>query len=190
MLKRKPVRILAEQLLLFLFVLAWQHASAFPVASFTANQTNGCLPLNVQYTSTSTDAVSWFWDLGNGNTSTLSNPSNLYTTSGNFTITLIAFDASGNSDTARYSNFITVEGRPTADFNSNITTACPDNNLFLFTNTSSGGATSFLWDFGDGTTSSLENPTHSYTYSGMFTVTLIAMNGFGCQDDKDRKSVV
>ena len=65
MLKRKPVRILAEQLLLFLFVLAWHHASAFPVASFTANQTNGCLPLNVQYTSTSTDAVSWFWDLDN-----------------------------------------------------------------------------------------------------------------------------
>lgn len=190
MLKRKPVRILAEQLLLFLFLLAWQNASALPVASFTANQTNGCLPLNVQYTSTSTGAVSWFWDLGNGNTSTLSNPSNLYTTSGNFTITLIAFDASGNSDTARYTNFITVEGRPTADFNSNITTACPDNNLFIFTNSSFGSATSFLWDFGDGTTSSLENPTHSYTYAGMFTVTLIAMNGSGCQDDKIRNQYI
>ena len=145
MLKRKPVRILAERLMLFLFIFPFHDASALTTASFTANQTIGCLPLNVQFTSTSTGAVSWYWDLGNSNTSTLANPSNLYTTPGNYTITLIANDASGNSDTARYTNFITVEGRPNADFNANVTTACPDNNLFSFTNTSSGGATSYLW---------------------------------------------
>ena len=184
MLKRKPVRILAERLMLFLFIFPFHHASALTTASFTANQTIGCLPLNVQFTSTSTGEVSWYWDFGNSNTSTLANPSNLYTTPGNYTITLIAYDASGNSDTARYTNFITVEGRPNADFHANVTTACPDNNLFSFTNTSSGGATSYLWDFGDGTTSTQSNVTHSYTYAGIFTVTMIAMNGIGCQDVK------
>ena len=184
MLKKKPVRILSEQIMLFLFVFFCNVSLALPTASFTANQTSGCLPLNVQFTNTSVGAVTWYWDLGNGNTSTLSDPSNLFTSPGNFTITLIAYDASGNTDTARYTDYITVEGRPTADFHSSGTSACPDNNLFSFTNTSTGGATSFLWDFGDGTTSIQSDPVHSYTYAGIFTVTLIAMNGFGCQDDK------
>ncbi len=184
MLKKKPLRILTEQLLLFLFILPWHNVCALSSSSFTANQTIGCLPLNVQFTSTTAEAVSWYWDLGNGNTSTLSNPSNLFTTSGNFTITLITYDIFGNSDTARYSDYITVVDRPKADFYANGFSACPDNNLFNFTNTSIGGATSFLWDFGDGTTSTVVNPTHSYSYDGIFTVTLIAMNGFGCQNSK------
>ena len=134
--------------------------SAAPVASFSADQTIGCTPFSVGFTSTSTGAVSYYWDLGNGNTSTLANPFNLFTTPGNYTITLVAYDAAGNSDTARYPDYITVVGKPSADFHVNITTACPDNNSFVFTNTSTG-AVSYLWDFGDGNTSALNNPVHS-----------------------------
>ncbi len=163
---------------------------AGPVASFTADQNSGCLPLNVQFTSTSAGAVSYYWDLGNGNSSTLANPSNLYTSPGSFTVTLIAYDAAGNADTARYTNFISVSGKPTANFSVSHTTACPDNNSFLFTNTSFGGATTYLWDFGDGTTSSQVNPSHSYSYSGQFTVTLLAMNTSGCQDIKIQNQLI
>jgi PKD repeat protein len=183
MLKRKPVKILVGWLLLFFLLLMWQEGIAQPVASFTADHTSGCSPLSIQFTSTSTGAVSYFWDLGNGNSSTLANPSNLYTTPGYYTITLTAYDANGNSNVATYTNYIRVDGRPTAEFHANTTSACPDNNLFSFTNTSSGGATTYLWDFGDGNTSNDVNPLHSYTYSGIFTVTLIAINGNGCQDD-------
>ncbi len=183
MLKREPVKILAEWLLPFILMISIHQARAQPAASFTANRSSGCNPLNVQFTSTSTGAVSYYWDLGNGNSSTLQNPSNLYTNPGNYTITLIAFDALGNPDTAKYVNFIHVDGRPTAEFYTNGSSACPDNNIFQFTNTSYGGATSYLWDFGDGTTSSDVSPLHSYTYAGTFTVTLFAMNGSGCQDD-------
>ncbi len=189
MLKRIPGRAVLEFLIL-LFSAFYQQAQALPVASFTANQNSGCLPLNVQFTSTSSGAVAWYWNLGNGNSSTLANPSNLYTSPGTFTVTLIAYDAAGNTDTARYVNFISVSGKPTANFSVNITTACPDNNIFVFTNTSNGGATSYLWDFGDGTTSTQTNPSHSFTYAGTFTVTLIASNTSGCQDIKIQNQLI
>src|SRR5436190_4327662 len=70
-----------------------------PVASFSANVTTGCQPLSVQFNNTSLNAVSYLWTFGNGNTSNLANPSNVYNLSGNYTVTLTAFDASGNSNT-------------------------------------------------------------------------------------------
>ncbi len=180
--KLRATLIIVHIIGLFLFS---ETIQASPNASFTANQTSGCAPLNVQFTSTSTGAVSYFWDLGNLNTSTLANPSNLYVTPGNYTITLIVTDASGNTDTAVYVNYIHAIGNPHADFSSNSTSSCIGNNLFSFTNSSTGGFT-YVWDFGDGTTSTLPNPTHHYNISGTFTVTLLATNSFGCQDVKIR----
>ncbi len=183
MLDRNLGKTLAWVFILLLSCAFCDAIQASPSASFTANQTTGCAPLNVQFTSTSSNAVSYYWDLGNGNSSTLANPSNLYTTPGNYTVKLVAYDASGNADTALYVNFITVVPKPSASFHSNITTSCPDNNVFSFTNTSTGAAT-YLWDFGDGTTSTLVNPTHSFTYAGVVTVTLVATGTYGCQDIK------
>ncbi len=155
--------------------------NAAPHASFTASQTAGCAPLSVQFTSTSTGAVSYYWDLGNGNTSTLPNPANLYSTPGTYTITLTVTDASGQTDVAVYTNYIQVIGMPVSDFSCGIRTSCLDDNLFSFNNASTG-ATTYLWDFGDGTTSPVVNPVHRYNQSGTFTITLIATNSFGCQD--------
>ena len=138
-------------------------------------------PLNVQFNNTSTGAVSYYWDLGNGNTSTLANPSNTYTVPGTYTIRLVAIDGAGNRDTLTRVNYITVVGQPSADFSSSVRSSCLDNNSYSFSNLSTG-AVSYLWDFGDGTTSTQSNPTHSYAMSGVFTVTLIATNSFGCQD--------
>ncbi|MBK6837125.1 MAG: PKD domain-containing protein [Bacteroidetes bacterium] len=160
-----------------------------PTASFTADQTTGCTPLSVQFTSTSTGAVSYYWDLGNGNTSTLPNPTNLYSTPGTYTISLIAYDGAGNSDTAVYTNYITVIGKPTAHFSTPSVASCLDNNSYTFSNTSTGAST-YLWDFGDGTTSTQANPTHVYNQSGSFTVTLIATNTFGCQDVRIRNQYI
>jgi len=160
-----------------------------PVASFTGNRTVGCIPLSVQFTNTSTGASSYFWNLGNGNTSTLPNPSNLYTLQGNYTITLIAYDGIGGSDTATYTNYLNVNGKPTADFYCPTLASCLDNNSYSFINTSIA-ATSYLWDFGDGTTSTQANPNHSYAQTGSFTITLIATNAYGCQDIKIRNQYI
>jgi PKD repeat protein len=74
-------------------------AKAVPKASFTTTTQSGCTPLNVSFINTSTGAVSYYWDLGNGNTSTLPNPANLYIPVGSYTITLIATDGTGAKDT-------------------------------------------------------------------------------------------
>ena len=65
----------------------------------------------------------------------------------------------------------------------NIITNCETDNIIDFTN-SSTGATSYIWDFGNGDTSSIISPTYSYSYPGSFPVTLVAYNSFGCSDDK------
>src|SRR5207249_3299546 len=114
---------------------------------FTANHTSGCSPLNVQFNNTSTGATSYYWNLGNGNTSTLTNPDNLFTSAGSYSIVLVAMDSTGARDTARYTNYITVLAKPTAGFYSTNLASCLDNNNFSFINTSTG-ATSYLWDFG------------------------------------------
>ncbi len=186
MLKRFNGNRVFASLMLILFLCGTANATA---ASFTADNTIGCTPLSVQFTANTPGAVSWYWNLGNGNSSTLQNPANLYTSSGNYTITLIAYDAQGNADTIRYTNFITVVSRPSADFIVNTNSGCPDNNSFSFSNNSTG-ASSYFWDFGDGTTSTSANPVHTYNYSATFTVTLIASNAYGCQDVKTRNQYI
>lgn len=163
--------------------------TATPQASFNADHTAGCNPLNVQFTSTSTGAVSYYWDLGNGNTSTLPNPSMLYTLPGSFNISLVVTDASGITDTLIRNNYINVVGEPNADFVCATTSSCLDNNLFTFNNTSTGGFT-YLWDFGDGTTSTQMSPSHQYTMTGSFTITLIARNFYGCENVRIRNLYV
>src|SRR5678815_3286921 len=82
-----------------LFCFVSLQMSASPQASFTANQTLGCVPLTVQFTNSSTGAATYYWDLGNGNTSSLANPVNVFTTPGTYTVKLIASDANGVTDT-------------------------------------------------------------------------------------------
>lgn len=70
---------------------------------------------------------------------------------------------------------------PIADFNSNVQEIC-EGNTVTFTDNSNGSPTSWLWDFGDGNTSTQQNPTHTYSTAGTYTVTLTATNGFGSDD--------
>ena len=66
---------------------------------------------------------------------------------------------------------------PIANFSSNVTTSCTG--IINFTDLSTSGPTSWLWDFGDGQTSTLQNPTYTYTANGTYTVTLTATNSYG-----------
>ncbi len=74
-----------------------------------------------------------------------------------------------------------VNGFPTSGFTINNAIQCSSNNNFIFTNTSTG-AVSYLWSFGDGTTSTAVNPTKHYNTNGNFTVKLIITNASGCKD--------
>ena len=158
-----------------------------PVASFTTDKNTGCAPLLVNFTNTSSGAVSYIWNFGNSNTSTIANPSTAYVTSGIFTVTLIVTSAGGQRDTS--TTTITIVNDPVAAFVANPLSGCEDYTIISFTN-SSTNSNSFTWDFGDGNTSILTNPTHTYLNPGTYTIKLIANNAYGCQNIKIRNAYV
>ena len=148
-------------------------------ANFNATVTSGCVPLTVSFTNLSSNATSYYWMFGNGNTSTLANnPNTVYTSPGTYTVTLIAINGSSR-DTMVMTNYIVVAPSPLPNFTVNTTTGCQTGNTFQFTNTTPGSNT-YTWDFGDGNFSNALNPTHSYGSPGTYTVKLIATNSFGC----------
>ncbi|HLO72034.1 MAG TPA: PKD domain-containing protein [Flavipsychrobacter sp.] len=157
--------------------------SQVPVANFSASTTSGCSPIVSNFTDLSTNTpTSWYWDLGNGSTSTLQNPSTTYINPGTYTVTLIATNSNG-ADTQVFTNYITVAPSPTVMFTADSTPSCQVPRTISFTNNSVAGGTgttTYLWDFGDGNTSTSANPTHTYTAFGNYTVTLLVTNGNSC----------
>jgi len=162
------------------------HAQA-PVAAFTASVTDGCAPLQVSLTNASTGVISCQWVFGNSNSSTLLNPSTVYNNPGTYTITLIVTGTGGQKDTATAA--INVVSDPIADFTAVINGQCAGTNTVQFTNTSQFSA-SYIWDFGDGSTSNAINPAHTYTIAGTFAVKLIAVSQYGCQGLVTKNSFV
>lgn len=127
-------------------------------------------------------SMNYFWNLGNGNTSTLINPTETYQTSGNYEVKLIVTSDFGCKDSiSKIVNYATDCNLPTAAFTVNTTNQCKNNNRFIFTNQSSviGGQLAYSWDFGDGTTSSELNPTKTYNNLGNYQVTLTVKNKAG-----------
>ena len=152
-----------------------------PVASFSANPTSGTVPLTVSFTDTSTGSpTGWSWDFGDGSPlSTLQNPGHTYTLAGTYTVKLTASN-SGGSNTAQ--GTITVNAPavpPVASFSANPTSGTVPLTV-SFTDTSTGSPTGWSWDFGDGSPlSTLQNPGHTYTLAGTYTVKLTASNSGG-----------
>ena len=167
---------------LFLFIFINNSYFSQANASFNADIISGCSPLVVNFTNTSTNSISYTWDFGNGTTSILNNPSATFVNPGFYTVKLVANGAT-SSDSIISIDYIHVLDKPMASLTYNIITNCETDNIIDFTN-SSTGATSYIWDFGNGDTSSIISPTYSYSYPGSFPVTLVAYNSIGCSDDK------
>jgi gliding motility-associated-like protein len=156
----------------------------YPVAAFSPSINMGCEPLEVTFTDQSTlNVTSWQWQLGNGNSATTQNPTEIYT-AGNYDVTLIVANSIGCSDTLVQTALLDVYPKPIPSFTVN-----PDFNTlvelneatFTFTDNSSNAAT-YLWNFGDTVTSSLPNPVHTYTATGNYTVSLTTISNNGCID--------
>jgi len=153
-----------------------------PAASFTATPTSGTTPLLVTFTdSTVGNATGWEWDFDyDGSTftvdSTTQNPTHIYDTVGTYSVALRA-TGPGGSNTAVRTNYITVEDvvALVADFSASPTDG--DEPLSVdFTDLSSGSPDTWSWDFGDGGTSDIQNPTYVYNNFGTYTVTLTVWN--------------
>lgn len=146
-----------------------------PTADFEADTQEGCATLTVQYTSNSsnnTDDFVWTFEGGSPSLSTEENPLVTYSTAGTFDVTLTVINETGE-DLLAFTDYITVKDVPLADFSYTIT-----NDEVTFTNFTVDGD-SFLWDFGDGNSSTEENPTHTYATDGDFEVVLTVTNECG-----------
>lgn len=146
-----------------------------PTAAFTATPTAGCNNLTVQFNSTSAGnpaTLVWQFPGGNPASSTNANPSVTYNSPGAYTVILTATNSAGSGSVTQ-TNYINVGTAPNSGF-----TAATAANVSTFSNASIG-ATAYSWDFGDNTTSTLANPTHTYSNDGVYTVTLTASNSCG-----------
>ncbi len=161
-------------------------------ADFSASVTQGCAPQLVKFTDLSTPAAgSWSWDFGNGATSTLQNPSTVYTQPGVYTVSLTVNGTAG-SGTETKTAYITIFEGPKADFSVNKATACELEN-FAFTDLSTAGdaaITTYFWDFGDGGSSATQNPQHGYTVPGNKTVSLRVTDANGCESFGQKVNVL
>lgn len=149
---------------------AYHSITVLPVqvnAFFNVDAPSGCTPHTVNLSQFSTGASFYSWDFGDGNVSATHSPTHTFTTAGTYTVSLFVNDGCGY-DTA--TALITVYPGPSIAFSSAPDSVCV-NESFSFTNLSSGLA-GMIWDFGDGTTSSLSDPVHTYANSGTYTVTL------------------
>ncbi len=158
-----------------------------PEPDFSATPTSGVTPLEVTFTDASTNnPTSWSWNFGDGYSSTDQNPVHIYHNDGGttlaFTVSLTASNP-GGSDTETKADYITVTPlAPAADFTASpVSGAAPL--TVAFTDTSTNNPTSWSWDFGDGSASTEQNPSHTYENSGgttrTFTVSLTATNDGG-----------
>ena len=157
-----------------------------PTVSFTASDSGmACPPKTIQFTNQSTPGTggttTYYWDFGDGFTSSLENPTHTYTTYGNYSVTLQVTNSTGCTKLLTKPNYIQIVPKPNAAFTASNNNSCTAPLVANFTNTSTG-AVSYLWNFGDGTTSTQTSPSHTYTTPGSYTVTLIASNAGGCSD--------
>lgn len=125
--------------------------------------------------------MAFIWDFGDGDSSTSVNPTHIYTTEGVYTVSLTVTDLNGCDSTNVKTDYITVTD-PVADFVADSTfSPCPPL-LVNFTDSSTTDAVSWRWDFGDGTSSNVRNPSHVYLSPGLFDVMLTVTNNLGCVD--------
>ena len=149
-----------------------------PVANFTGTPLAGDAPLQVVFTDSSTNTpTAWGWTFGDGGTSAVQSPTYTYNVPGTYSVTLVATN-SGGFDTLTRTDYVTVTappGPPTAEFSPSATQIGIGQNV-VFTDQSTNAPTAWAWTFGDGGTSAVQNPTHTYNAAGTFTVSLTATN--------------
>lgn len=178
-------------LLLFL-LLASFHTKAQLQASFSIDKTGGCAPLSTRFSNTSqvSGTVNWHWDFGNGNTSDLQHPSAVFLEEGVYNVTLTV---SKGSETSQQTKTVTVYKKPVVDFIVTPASLCmPMNASFTGTALTDGAIVSWNWDFGDGKTgeSSSSTVSHIYTFKQSPTVSLTAINSYGCSGTISKPAVL
>lgn len=160
-----------------------------PVVNFSVNTENGCAPLPVTFTSSATPGdgtiASYFWDFGDGATSAgAQQVEHTYRSAATISPSLTVTNSYGCYSTFGKANLIKVLPSVNPNFEALNTILCNVTDTATFINKSTGeGTLSYNWDFGDGTTSTVENPKHRYKSKGTYDVKLQVANSNGCTLD-------
>jgi PKD repeat protein len=190
-----PVVALVVLLLIVASLSAGCGESA-PAAAFAASPTTGEVPLEVQFTDESTGEVdTWAWDFDDDGSvdSTERNPSHTYETHGRYSVRLTV-TGPGGSDTETKAAYLDLKA-PTPAPCEAMFEADPTEGEGItsvqFTDLSTGDIVAWEWDFdGDGVVDSTEqNPEHTYTKNGDYTVTL-TVTGWDCEDSLTRTDYI
>jgi uncharacterized protein (TIGR02145 family) len=169
-----------------------EAAGESPVSAFTATPISGKAPLTVNFSDQSAnEPTSWQWDFGDGNSSNQQCPQNTYQNAGNYTVQLIVSNEHG-SDTLIKANYILVNETGSAPISS--FTATPTHGstpvTVHFTDHSINEPKSWLWNFGDGNTSTEQNPIYTYYDIGYFNVSLTTINDYGSNTETKENFII
>lgn len=165
-----------------------------PNSAPVANFSQSCTGLSCTFSDLSTDAdgsiVAWNWNFGNGVTSSMRNPSYSYPTSGSYSVSLRVTDNVGSSTTVSRTVTVSVPTNPPPV--ANFTQTCTGLSCG-FTDQSydpNGSVVSWLWNFGNGVTSTSRNPSYTYPASGSYTVSLRVTDNTGASTTVTRPVTV
>src|SRR5580658_152595 len=158
-----------------------------PAATFAVADPNVCLPTPVTFNATATAGsgaiANYLWDFGDGSTQTVpaASTSHSYLTPEVYTVNLTVTDVYGCVAKAMQSNAFTVLAPLLPSFTTNPQVLCTVNSAVTFTNSTTGpGTLSYQWNFGDGNSSTVANPSYTYSAKGTYTVILTATSSAGC----------
>jgi gliding motility-associated-like protein len=154
-----------------------------PTVSFTADSLDGCNPVAVNFIADQTGnaGATYTWNFDDGSTAIEPTPSHVFNNNGCHTITLTVSFGAGCSTTDSVPCMINVFPQPVANYLYTPTSIDILNPTIYFTNTSSN-STTWLWNFGDGTSTGMQHPTHTFPEIGFYPVTLYASTINGCID--------
>jgi gliding motility-associated-like protein len=155
-----------------------------PVAEFSVNSMV-CVTLPLQFSYVEKNigepVIKWLWDFGDGTTSTLKDPAHTYNTIGNYKVKLTLQSTIGCASIP-FEKTITVI-KPLVPAFETQNSLCINNSIrFVDLTTSTDGFTSWAWDFGNGSTSTIQNPNQIFTKSGNYTVKLVVTSQTGCTE--------
>jgi len=154
-------------------------ASRPVLAAIEPSQTSGCVPLHVRFRSDAGEQLASQWQFGDGGSSTLSEPDYIYDLPGTYRVTLTLTGSRGRTLTAE--TVIEAYGKPRSDFEIRLNDHPGEKERVQFVNLSTE-AVSYLWDFGDGTFSTMASPAYRYEQPGKYDIVLVAYSEYGCTD--------
>ena len=158
------------------------YPEPYPIVGY--NHSDICIYESAQFINTSSipsgNIISWLWDFGDGNTSTVQSPTYSYNNPGTYNVILAA--TSDYGCIASIIKPIIVHPKPGADFTKSNVCMYDAASFSDISTVSTGAITTWQWDFGDGNTGTDQNPFNQYSSDGLYNIQLIVTTDNGCSD--------